>query len=186
MLNAQNGFVSDSTYSNTYLNGDTAYMGESWSIGATSQSVSGTLDDGSTVILEEAAIRSESVSTYTNSTSSSVDVIANGALKLGGKALGPLTIAAGQSLTATGVKTWLDAEIAANSLPVSVTIENIIRVPANELSATTGLLTINGVAINGSTPFNNSAELVNAINAKTAASLTIRRAATGWHSRDKC
>lgn len=170
MLNAQNGFVSDSTYSNTYLNGDTAYMGESWSIGATSQSVSGTLDDGSTVILEEAAIRSESVSTYTNSTSSSVNVIANGALKLGGKALGPLTIAAGQSLTATGVKTWLDAEIAANSLPVSVTIENIIRVPANELSATTGLLTINGVAINGSTPFNNSAELVNAINAKTAAS----------------
>ena len=170
MLNAQNGFVSDSTYSNTYLNGDTAYMGESWSIGATSQSVSGTLDDGSTVILEEAAIRSESVSTYTNSTASSVDLVANGALKLGGQALGPLTIAAGQSLTATGVKTWLDAEIAANSLPVSVTIENIIRVPANELSPTTGLLTINGVAINDSTPFTSSAALVNAINAKTAAS----------------
>lgn len=170
MLNAQNGFVSDSTYSNTYLNGDTAYMEENWSIGATSQSVSGTRDDGSTVILEEAAIRSESVSTYTNSTSSSVDVIANGALKLGGKALGPLTIAAGQSLTATGVKTWLDAEISAKSLPVSVTLENIIRVPAKELSATTGLLNINGVAINGSTPFNSAAELVNAINAKTAAS----------------
>jgi flagellar hook-associated protein FlgK len=170
MLNAQNGFVSNSTYSNTYLNGDTAYMGENWSIGATSQSVSGTRDDGSTVILEEAAIRSESVSTYTNSTSSSVDLIANGALKLGGKALGPLTIAAGQSLTATGVKTWLDAQISAKSLPVSVTIENIIRVPSKELSATTGLLNINGVAINGSTPFNSSAELVNAINAKTAAS----------------
>jgi len=51
-----------------------------------------------------------------------------------------------------------------------VTIENIIRVPANELSATTGLLTINGVAINDSTPFTSSAALVNAINAKTAAS----------------
>ena len=170
MLNAQNGFITDSTYSDTYLNGDTRYMGETWSIGASGQSVSQIQDDGSTLIVGEALIRSSTVSTYTNSTVASVDVIASGALKLDGKALGPLSVAAGQSLTASGVKTWLDAEIASNGLNATVSLENVIRIPANELSATTGLLTINNVSINGTTPFTTSAALVNAINAKTAAS----------------
>ena len=170
MLSAQNGFMTDSTYSNTYLNGDTSYMGQSWTIGATGQSVSQTQDDGSYLIVSEALIRSSTVSTYTNNTLASVDVIANGALKLDGKSLGALSVAAGQSLNAAGVKTWLDGQISANSLALTVTTENIIRVPANELSSTTGLLTINSVSINGSTPtFTKTADLVNAINIKTAA-----------------
>ncbi len=170
MLSAQNGFMTDSTYSNTYLNGDTSYMGQSWTIGATGQSVSQTQDDGSKLIVSEALIRSSTVSTYTNNTLASVDVIANGALKLDGKSLGALSVAAGQSLNAAGVKTWLDGQISANSLALTVTTENIIRVPANELSSTTGLLTINSVSINGSTPtFTKTADLVNAINIKTAA-----------------
>ena len=170
MLSAQNGFMTDSTYSNTYLNGDTSYMGQSWTIGATGQSVSQTQDDGSKLIVSEALIRSSTVSTYTNNTLASVDVIANGALKLDGNSLGALSVAAGQSLNAAGVKTWLDGQISANSLALTVTTENIIRVPANELSSTTGLLTINSVSINGSTPtFTKTADLVNAINIKTAA-----------------
>ena len=170
MLSAQNGFMTDSTYSNAYLNGDTSYMGQSWTIGATGRSVSQTQDDGSKLIVSEALIRSSTVSTYTNNTLASVDVIANGALKLDGKSLGALSVAAGQSLNAAGVKTWLDGQISANSLALTVTTENIIRVPANELSSTTGLLTINSVSINGSTPtFTKTADLVNAINIKTAA-----------------
>ena len=170
MLSAQNGFMTDSTYSNTYLNGDTSYMGQSWTIGATGQSVSQTQDDGSKLIVSEALIRSSTVSTYTNNTLASVDVIANGALKLDGNSLGALSVAAGQSLNAAGVKTWLDGQISANSLALTVTTENIILVPANELSSTTGLLTINSVSINGSTPiFTKTADLVNAINIKTAA-----------------
>ena len=170
MLHAQNGFVTDSTYSDSYLNGDTSYMDQSWSIGATGKSVAQTQDDGSKLIIGEALVRSSTVSSYTNSTAASVDVIASGALKLDGKALGALSVAAGQSLTATGVKNWLDAEITAKGLAVSVSLENTIRVPINEISATTGQLTINNVAINGATPFTTSAALVNAINAKTAAS----------------
>lgn len=170
MLSAQNGFITDSTYSSTYLNGDTSYMDQSWTIGATGQSVSQTQDDGSKLIVSEALIRSSTVSTYTNNTLASVNVIADGALKLDGKSLGALSVAAGQSLNAAGVKTWLDGQISANSIAATVTTENIIRVPANELSSTTGLLTINTVSINGSTPFTKTADLVNAINAKTAAS----------------
>jgi flagellar hook-associated protein FlgK len=170
MLSAQNGFMTDSTYSNAYLNGDTSYMGQSWTIGATGRSVSQAQDDGSKLIVSEALIRSSTVSTYTNNTLASVDVIANGALKLDGNSLGALSVAAGQSLNAAGVKTWLDGQISANSLALTVTTENIIRVPANELSSTTGLLTINSVSINGSTPiFTKTADLVNAINIKTAA-----------------
>lgn len=170
MLNAQNGFITDSTYSNAYLNGDASYMGQSWSIGAIGQSVSQIQDDGSTLIVAEALVRSSTVSTYTNSSATSVDVIASGALKLDGNALGALSVGAGQSLTAAGVKSWLDGQIAANGIAATVTTENVIRVPANELSATTGLLTINNVSINGATPFTKTADLVNAINAKTAAS----------------
>lgn len=180
MLNAQNGFITDSTYSATYLNGDTSYMGQSWSIGATGQSVAETQDDGSKLITGEALVRSSTVGAYTNSSAASVDVIASGALKLNGQALGALSVAPGQSLTATGVKNWLDAEITANSLAVSVSIENIIRVPANELSATTGLLTINDVSINGAMPFTTSAELVNAINAKTQASANYQPASGNY------
>jgi hypothetical protein len=168
MINTQNGFMVDSTYSDTYLNGETAYMGKNWSIGATAKSISSIQDDGSVLIAEEAALRSGPISTYTNSTGSNVDVIADGALKLGGKALGPLTLSNSQSLNATSVKTWLDAQISSNSLPLTVRVENVIRVPANELSSSTGLLSINGTSINGSTAFSSSSALVNAINAQSA------------------
>ena len=99
MLSQQNGFVSGSTYSDSYLNGAASYKGLSWSMGSSAKAVIDRLDDGSSVVTAEALVRGGALPSLTNSGSSKMTVVAAGALKLDGAALPKLEIAAGASLT---------------------------------------------------------------------------------------
>lgn len=168
MLSEQNGFASGSTYSDTYLNGAVSYLDNTWSIGASAEAVIDTLDDGSAVVTAEAILRGGALPSLTNSTGSTMTVIAAGALKLDGASLPALQLANGASLSTSAVMNWLNTAISAASLPVSATARNEIRIPVAEISSTSGSLNINGVSVHGSTPISNTTELVNSINAKSS------------------
>ena len=169
MLSEQNGFVTGSTYSDAYLNGTTPYLNKDWSIGASAQSVIETLDDGSSAITAEAILRGGALPTLTNSSADTMTVIADGALQLDGISLPALELASGASLSAGDVTSWLNTAIAAAGLSVTAAAENEIRVPASQISTTSGELIINGVSIHDATPITSTTELVNSINAQTAA-----------------
>ena len=87
MLSEQNGFVSGSTYSDTYLNGAASYKDQSWSLGSTAKAVIDTREDGSSVVTAEALLSGGALPSLTNSGTGTMTVIANGALKLNGTAL---------------------------------------------------------------------------------------------------
>ena len=67
MLSEQNGFVSGSTYSDSYLNGAASYRNQSWSMGSSAKAVIDTLDDGSSVVTAEALLRGGALPSLTNS-----------------------------------------------------------------------------------------------------------------------
>ncbi|MEL0047994.1 MAG: flagellar hook-associated protein FlgK [Gammaproteobacteria bacterium] len=168
MLSEQNGFVTGSTYSDTYLNGASPYLGNTWAMGASAEAVIDTLDDGSPVVTAEAILRGGALPSLTNNSGSTMTVIAAGALKLDGSALPALELANGASLSTSDVANWLNTAISAAGLSVSVGTANEIRIPAAEISATSGTLNINGTSIHGETPVTSTTELVNSINAKTS------------------
>jgi flagellar hook-associated protein 1 FlgK len=168
MLSEQNGFVSGSTYSDSYLNGAASYRNQSWSMGSSAKAVIDTLDDGSSVVTAEALLRGGALPSLTNSGSGTMTVIANGALKLDGKALPALELAAGASLTTSAVASWLNSAISSAGLAASASAQNEIRIPVNEISTTTGLLTINGESIHNAIAIESTTALVNSINAKTS------------------
>ena len=168
MLSQQNGFVSGSTYSDSYLNGAASYKGLSWSMGSSAKAVIDRLDDGSSVVTAEALLRGGALPSLTNSGSSKMTVVAAGALKLDGAALPKLEIAAGASLTTSAVASWLNGAISSSGLSLSAAAQNEIRIPVNEISTTTGSLAINGVSIHNATAIESTAALVNSINSKTS------------------
>ena len=167
MLSEQNGFVSGSTYSDTYLNGAASYKDQSWSLGSTAKAVIDTREDGSSVVTAEALLSGGALPSLTNSGTGTMTVIANGALKLNGTALPALELAAGASLTSSAVASWLNTAIDSAGLAASASAQNEIRIPVNEISTTTGSLTINGVGIHSSTAIESTTALVNNINAQS-------------------
>jgi len=119
MLSEQNGFVTGSTYSDTYLNGATSYLDNTWAIGASAEAVIDTLDDGSSVVTAEAILRGGALPSLTNNSGSTMTVIAAGALKLDGSALPALELANGASLSTSDVANWLNTAISSAGLAVS-------------------------------------------------------------------
>ncbi len=167
MLSDQNGFVTGSTYSDSYLNGATSYLDNAWAIGASAGAVIDTLDDGSSVVTAEAILRGGALPSLTNNSGSTMTVIAAGALKLDGSPLPALELANGASLSTSDVANWLNTAISAAGLAVSAGTQNEIRIPAAEISATSGTLNINGVSVHDATAIADTTELVNSINAQT-------------------
>jgi flagellar hook-associated protein 1 FlgK len=189
MLSEQNGFVSGSTYSDSYLNGAASYRGQSWSLGTSAKAVIDTLEDGSSVVTAEALLRGGALPSLTNNGTSTMTVIADGALKLDGAALPALELAAGASLTSSAVASWLNTAITSDSLALSASVQNEIRIPVNEISTTTGSLTINGVSVHSATAIESTTALVNNINAQTnatnvAARLDFDGAVILWNTSD--
>lgn len=163
MLTEQNGFITDGSYSDTYLNGDSAYLDKAWTMGAHATSVGLVGDDGATTIAAEARLMAAPLPAYTNTTGATVTVVEDGALKLNGTSLGPLTLS-GQTLTTSDVVSWLNGEIAKSAIPFTASAINEVRIPASEISATDGTLTINSQVIGSGTPFASTSEIANAIN----------------------
>ena len=189
MLSEQNGFVSGSTYSDSYLNGAASYRGQSWSLGTSAKAVIDALEDGSSVVTAEALLRGGALPSLTNNGTSTMTVIADGALKLDGAALPALELAAGASLTSSAVASWLNTAITSDSLALSASVQNEIRIPVNEISTTTGSLTINGVSVHSATAIESTTALVNNINAQTnatnvAARLDFDGAVILWNTSD--
>ena len=168
MLSEQNGFVAGSTYSDTYLNGATAYRGETWSMGSHAKAVITTGDDGSAVVTAEALLNGKALPALTNTGATTMTVVAAGALKLDGSALPALELAAGASLTSSAVLNWLNGAISSAGLSLNATADNEIRIPVNEISTASSSLTLNGVSIHSATAIQSTTELVNNINAKSA------------------
>ena len=168
MLSEQNGFVAGSTYSDTYLNGATAYRGETWSMGAHAEAVITTGDDGNAVVTAEALLNGQALPALTNTGSNTMTVIAAGALKLDGSSLPALELAAGASLTSSAVVNWLNGAISSAGLALNATADNEIRIPVNEISTASSSLTLNGVSIHSTTAIQSTTELVNNINAQSS------------------
>ena len=168
MLSEQNGFVAGSTYSDTYLNGATAYRGETWSMGSHAKAVITTGDDGSAVVTAEALLNGKALPALTNTGATTMTVVAAGALKLDGSALPALELAAGASLTSSAVVNWLNGAISSAGLSLNATADNEIRIPVNEISTASSSLTLNGVSIQSATAIQSTTELVNNINAQSS------------------
>ena len=167
MLSEQNGFVAGSTYSDSYLNGAASYLDNAWAIGANAEAVIDTLDDGSSVVTAEAILRGGALPSLTNSSGGTMTVIAAGTLKLDGSPLPALELANSASLSTSDVANWLNTAISTAGLAVSAGTQNEIRIPAAEISATSGTLNINGVSVHDATAIADTTELVNSINAQT-------------------
>ena len=168
MLSEQNGFVAGSTYSDLYLNGATAYRGETWSMGSHAKAVITTGDDGSAVVTAEALLNGKALPALTNTGATTMTVVAAGALKLDGLALPALELAAGGSLTSSAVVNWLNGAISSAGLSLNATADNEIRIPVNEISTASSSLTLNGVSIHSATAIQSTTELVNNINAQSS------------------
>ena len=168
MLSEQNGFVAGSTYSDSYLNGAVSYREQSWSLGSSATAVINTQEDGSLDVTAEALLRGGAMPSLTNSGASTMTVIAEGALKLDGIALPALELAAGASLTSSAVASWLNTTIASDSLALSASAQNEVRIPVSDISTTTGSLSINGVSVHSAAAIESTTALVNNINAQSS------------------
>lgn len=98
------------------------------------------------------------------------NVIADGALRLNGVKLGPLTIASGSSLQASDVKAWLDG---AQVPGIRVSTSNEIRIAPGQVDPNLPL-TLNGVNITQSNNPRTLDDLISAINAATGADVNAR------------
>ena len=123
-------------------------------------------DDGGAVVA--GLLSGQALPALTNTGSSTMTVIAAGALKLDGSKLPALQLAAGASLTSSAVVTWLNGAISSAGLALNATADNEIRIPVNEISTATSSLSLNGVSIHSTTAITSTTELVNNINARSS------------------
>ena len=100
-------------------------------------------------------------------------VIGNGALKLNGVSLGPLTPQSGGNLQATDVKAWLDG---AQVPGIRVSASNEIKIPPGQVDPQLSLsLTVGGAVISISSPAPKTVTgLISAINGATNARVSAR------------
>ena len=169
MLTEQNGFAKGAGYSSRYLNGSESYLGKDWNFGVVGRSNSEKNDQGLTVISREATLLGDHIPALTNSTGATMTVIGDGALSLGGIALGALELPSGGSadnrtLDASKVLTWLNNHKTTNNLTYNARAVNEVRVLPSTLSTTTGLLSINGTTVHNSTAIASTNELITSIN----------------------
>ena len=176
ILSKDNGFNDPVTYSDTYLNqsADKGYLGANVFYGSKSSvtyaqqfdnlgqpltlkldanghPVAQLFDTQGLPVLPTAIPAQLETSHIENNIYGPADgspLIAAGALKLNGIALGALTLAPGEYLTPSKIQSWLSDQISQNNLLKGMAVEkyNEIRVPAGTLDFHKGL-TLNGQAI---------------------------------------
>ena len=167
MLTSANGFDPTSTYNKSYLNNGASYLNKTWSLGATGKSLIVESSDGQKEVKTEALISSKSLPLTVNGTSATKTLIAANSLTLNGVALTTLDLASGATLSATSVVTWLNNNIAANSLGLTASAETVIAVPPSKIDFSSNSLSINGDSVSISPLATSVADLVNKINAAT-------------------
>jgi len=171
------GFNTTAAYSSAYLNksGTDAYLDNAIRLGAIGFRTERPVDQidpitGSLIkesVAFEAVISSGAIPNYENTSGTSEDYIADGALSLNGNALGPLTLTNGAVLSAATVKEWLTDE--ADRLGLSdVTIEASNALIVNEIDPSK-TLKINGedVVFDPSVTMAEMVDIINASNSDT-------------------
>jgi flagellar hook-associated protein FlgK len=170
MLTTDNGFRSGITYSDTYLNNASSYMGYDWKMGVVGKSVTEIDSTGTKKVTREAFIQTRGIPKIDGP---GVIVPAN-SLKLNGNAMTELSVANGVSLSATAVVDWLTANINASGLSSSMSAKakNEIIIPANGVDFSGNTLVINGATVNVSS-VSNMTDLINQINTQTDSENTV-------------
>ena len=167
MLVTQNGFESTATYSKRYLNQGAAYLGKPWSLGASGTSVIEVTDTGQQVVRSEARIIGQSIPSTSNETSQTKTLIAADAFKLNGKSLTALTLAAGGTLSADAVVTWLNSNISTHSLGLTASAATKVTLGKDKINLASTSLSINGTTLSISSPLGTLSALANKINEST-------------------
>ena len=169
MLVSTNGFESTASYSKTYLNKNqsSAYLQKDWSLGATGKSLVVTSSAGQKDLKAEASILGNSLPATVNSTGQTKTLVAANSLTLNGVALTALDLAAGATLSAASVVTWLNSNISQNSLGLTASAETIVTVPKSKINFASNALSINGTTIAISPLATTISELANKINVST-------------------
>jgi len=167
MLTADNGFESSANYSNRYLNASNSYLGKPWQLGAVGDSIIENNELGEQTVKIEALVQGSSVPATQNLTSSTETLIAANALQLNGKSLTALTLAAGSTLSADNVVSWLNTNISANSLPLTASAKTKVSLGKDQVNLSSTALVINGTSISISSPLTSISEVANKINTST-------------------
>ena len=170
MLTEENGFQKGLTYSDTYLNNASSYMGHDWKMGVVGKSVTAIDSEGSKLVTKEAFIKSAGIPKIDGP---AVIVPAN-SLKLNGNAMTELSVANGSSLSASAVVGWLNSNISSSGLSgsMSATAKNEIIIPASDIDFSGNTLAINGATVNVSS-VTDMTGLINQINAQTSSTNTV-------------
>ena len=176
ILSQENGFNDPVTYSDTYLNqsSDKGYLGANVFYGSKStvtyaqqfdnlgQPLTLKLDANGHPIAQlfdkqglpilptivPAELETSHIQNNIQGPPNGASLVASGALKLNGIALGALSLGVGETLTPAKIQNWLAGEISQHQELKDIQVEkfNEIRVPAGSLDLRKGL-TINGLAI---------------------------------------
>ena len=173
-LGTDSGFVANSSYSSTYLNGTgaEAYEDLDMTYGFLARSserqewVPNADNNGvmEQTITTNAQVDTAAVSLQNNPSLVSLDLVGADTLLLNGQSLGALTLAAGDDSSASAMATWLNT--ASTTTGVTATASNIIEASAEDINLLEQIQ-INGVLIgSGSLPADIDA-LADAINAST-------------------
>ena len=168
MLSAKNGFNTQASYSSTYLNKEGSYLGNEWVLGAQSRSIMGLSTAGATEVKVEAQILGGHLAKLTNSGVEVEELISQGDLLLNGNALSALELAAGATLEASDVVSWLNSNIERLGLDLNASAINIITIPPEQIDLSSDQLEINGVSISLTAPIGSLSTLTNAINSQVA------------------
>ena len=167
MLTSTNGFESTAIYNKIYLNQSNVYLNKDWSLGASGKSLIVTSSTDQKELKTEASILGNSIPATVNSTGATKTLIAANSLTLGGKSLTALDLAAGATLSAASVVSWLNTNISANSLALTASAETLVTVPKSKINFASNALSINGTTIAISPLATTISELANKINAST-------------------
>jgi flagellar hook-associated protein FlgK len=167
MLTSANGFESTALYNKSYLNQSNVYLNKDWSLGASGKSLIVTSSTDQKELKTEASILGNSIPATINSTGATKTLIAANSLTLGGKNLTALDLAAGATLSAASVVSWLSTNISANSLALTASAETLVTVPKSKINFASSALSINGTTIAISPLATTISELANKINART-------------------
>jgi flagellar hook-associated protein 1 FlgK len=167
MLTSTNGFESTAIYNKSYLNQSNVYLNKDWSLGASGKSLIVTSSTDQKELRTEASILGNSIPATVNSTGATKTLIAANSLTLGGKNLTGLDLAAGATLSAASVVSWLNTNISANSLALTASAETLVTVPKSKINFASNALSINGTTIAISPLATTISELANKINAST-------------------
>ena len=167
MLTSTNGFESTAIYNKSYLNQSNVYLNKDWSLGASGESLIVTSSTDQKELKTEASILGNSIPATVNSTGATKTLIAANSLTLGGKSLTALDLAAGATLSAASVVSWLNTNISANSLALTASAETLVTVPKSKINFASNALSINGTTIAISPLATTISELANKINAST-------------------